>query len=259
MRMAMLSLACVVMLAKGCGAAPLGVSPGDPMVKEVTRVMPHRIPKDGRCGALKMLGTQTEITQSPRADRAAERLALRTVDSLVAPEERYQRILSDLNAIRASIPSLSDADVFSSFGTRAVFLELTPEVTKAVAKGTYRGFDCLHAWYGAARVKALTSVDRVIVYFRALYHPKRIRAAYGAHPDVLGTESNRAFGGGDDILLCSASFGGAHRYIFQRGWGDCLAGCLNYAYLGFEVSEEGDVRRLEPSEIDDACIATSKG
>lgn len=196
-----------------------------------------------------MLGTQAEITQSPREDEDAERLALRATDALVAPEARYQRILADLKAIRAAVPNPGASGVFPTFGTTAVFLQLTPAISQAVAAGTYRGFDCLHAWYGAKRVKPLTSVDMAIVYFKALYHPQRIMAAYRVHPDVLGTEANTAYGGGDDIIFCNASFGGTHRYLFERGWGDCPAGCINYAYRGYEVTESGEVTLLEPSDI----------
>ena len=89
------------------------------------------------------------------------------------------------------------------------------------------------------------SSDTLIVYFEALYHPKRITEAYRAHPDVLSAGGDRAYGGGDDIALCNASFGGTHRYIFERGWGDCFAGCLNYAAVAYEVTEAGEVTAFE--------------
>ena len=114
-----------------------------------------------------MLGTQAELTRSPRTHEGAERLALRTTDALVAPEARYQRILADLTAIEAAVPGLAGSRVFASFGTHAIFLQLTPAVSKAVAAGTYRGFDCLHAWYGAKRLSPMTGIDMVIVYFTA--------------------------------------------------------------------------------------------
>jgi hypothetical protein len=71
--------------------------------------------------------------------------------------------------------------------------------------------------------------------------------AYGQHPDVLLVDADSVFGGGDDITLCNDTVGGTHRYLFTRGSGDCLAGCTHWAYRGYDVTEAGEVTRLEPS------------
>ena len=235
----------------GCGSQLAGVTEG-PKAPSATTVdadagkAPSAPAAPSGCGGLVMTGTQAQMLQSPRADQDAERIALRTTDELVAPEDRYRRISADLTAIRAITSAPGAAGTFRSFGTDRLILAVAPETTAAMVAGSYTSLDCLHAWYGGKRVNVLRALDMVIVSFSTLFHPRRIAEAYAGHPDVLRAEPATMLGGGDDITLCNESFGGTHRYLFHEGSGDCPAGCIDWAYRGYEVTEDGEVTRLAP-------------
>jgi len=197
------------------------------------------------CGTLPLLGTSATLTGSPRPDIDAERLALRAqrdAEVVVASEAIYQRIARDLASLRAAAPDIPPA--FHHFGARRVMLHVTPAVIAAQEAGTYQGLDCLNAWTGAQITRVMSMIEVMTVRFDALVHPGTIARLYRAHPDVLGVEADRMFGGGDDITLCNEAIGGTHRYMIHTGWGDCPAGCIHWSFRGYEVSEEGVVTPL---------------
>ncbi len=56
---------------------------------------------------------------------------------------------------------------------------------------------------------------------------------YQALTEVAQAEPNAYVGDGDDIILKPR--GAKLLFIFKRGWGDCLAGCIHNHYYYFEV------------------------
>jgi len=205
---------------------------------------PKLFRQPAHCAGIVLVGSKAQMASSPRKDQDAERLALRRTDELVAKESEYQRIAADLKAIRASTKDPGARGVFASFGTRALMLSMRPTIIAAAAKGEYKGLDCLNAWYGGEQRNVLKSLDLVLIYFPALYHPKHIAAVYAKHPDVLRVEPDTAIGDGDDITLCNEQLGGTHHYLFRHGQGDCPAGCLEAEYRGYAVTTAGVVTPL---------------
>jgi len=197
-----------------------------------------------RCGRSPLHGTKAQMKATPRPNRRAEELALRTTDALVAPMGRYQRIVADLAAIRTADGRSGTHRVKPSFGTSTLIIELPPAQMKLAQKGTYQGLDCLNEWYGGRIHNALTAMGMIFVRFPGVYHPIRLLESYREHPDPLLIEADTIAGSGDDIRLCNAEFGGVHRYIFQKGSGDCLSGCIEMVYWGYDVTPKGKVTRL---------------
>ena len=232
----------------GAGEPLTTVHKALPPVEASSAGVAHTPPSEAGtvCARLARTGTRDQMRLSPRDNVDAERIALRTTDALIAPEDRYQRVVADLAAIRAVASDPGATGTFHSFGTHSLILSVTPEIVAAITAGRYTALDCLHEWYGGRRVNVLKALDMVIVGFTPLYHPRRIAEAYVQHPDVLGADPDTMSGGGDDITLCNESFGGTHRYLFHKGSGDCPAGCIDWAYRGYEVTEDGKVTRLAP-------------
>ncbi len=199
-----------------------------------------------KCGDSVLQSTQAEIAMSPRDNEDAERLVLRSSEALVASEDRYQRVVADLAAIHAAHPEPGARRVFGHFGTHMLIIELPPAIIESAAAGEYKALDCLNEWYGGRIHSVLNAVKMIFVEFPALYHPLRLVEAYSQVPDVTLVEANAVAGDGDDITLCDGAFGGAHRYLFRHADGNCLDGCLNIRYRGYEVTPGGAVTELEP-------------
>ena len=198
-----------------------------------------------RCGDIVLKGSKALFATRPRADRDAEALALQSSGALVAPDDQYRRFTADLAAIRKAYPKPGARGVGNSAGTQTLIIEVPQAQLDLAAKGEYKALDCLNEWYGGRIHNVLTAVRMMIVRFSTLYHVTHLVDAYSGHPDMRLVEADTMGGSGDDIRFCNESFGGVHRYIFQKGSGDCMSGCLEIRYRGYDVTPEGRVTRLE--------------
>ena len=204
-------------------------------------------PAEPRCGSHVLMSSKEAMAQTPRPDVDAERLALRVSTGLVAKDSDYTRIKADLKAIRAFAKGDPGAKgTWPRLAVQSVTLHMKPKAIEALRAGTYKGFDCLNAWYGGALVPVASSIDLVFINFKGWYHGKHIAKAYRGLPDIIFSEPSAVGGAGDDISLCNAKVGGTHRYMFSHGSGDCLSGCIDWVHRGYEVTSKGEVRRLEP-------------
>jgi hypothetical protein len=204
-------------------------------------------PPAPRCGSHVLMSSKEAMAQTPRPDVDAERLAVRVSKELVAAEGDYTRIKADLKAIRAFAKGDPGAKrTWPRLAVQSVTLQMKPKAIEALRSGTYKGFDCLNAWYGGTLAPVASSIDLVFINFKGWYHGKQIAKAYRGLPDIIFSEPSAVGGAGDDISLCNERVGGTHRYRFSHGSGDCLAGCIDWVYRGYEVTPTGEVRRLEP-------------
>ena len=204
-------------------------------------------PSPPQCGDHVLLSTKAQMASSPRPQADAERLALRISKRLVASDADYSRIASDLAAIRSF--AKGDAGARSAWvrvGVKTLILSVKPKAFKAMVAGDYKGLDCLNDWYGGRVVNLLTSTDMAIIEFRGLFYGPTIAQAYTSHPDIKRADLDRSIGGGDDMRLCNVRVGGAHRYIFSHGSGDCPASCIQWIHKGYEVTPQGKVTRRTP-------------
>jgi hypothetical protein len=209
---------------------------------------------------------------SPRSDEDAERIALRRASGLVAPQSEYERIAADLKAIRASRAYPGASGVFHSFGTKTLILWVSASVRDGIRRGRYTGLDCLNWWYGVESVEVLEGLGVVHIRFSGIYNPELLQRSYGGHPDVAKAQPDRRWGAGDDIILCSKTFGGTHRYYFRKGWEDCPGGCVNAAFRAYDVTHSGTVHFVdgwgrteigsyesEPDWVESSCLTSRSG
>jgi hypothetical protein len=231
-----------LLLAQACQGSP-SISPqptsAPPPAEQSVPLSPP-----SSCDGIALYGDKAQMARTPRKDGDAERLALRGTDDLVASDQRYQRIASDLQALREHTKDDGIARVFPTFATDMVILQLSDETIQAQSEGSYHGLDCLNAWYGGKVTSTLMGVKMIFISFPGLYNPQLVSKSYLAHPDVTLAEGNSVGGAGYDLTLCNEDFGGSHRYLVHRGSGDCPSGCIDWVYQGYEVSESGEVAEL---------------
>lgn len=146
-----------------------------------------RIAADGACG----LGTPEELAATPRADRNTELLALAMGNGLTAGQALYDRLVSDLAAIRAGQPELESVGFFSpEYDAKTLLLNVGDDATgQAMEAGTYDAWDCLNDHYGLESVHPVDPIPTpswvlVTVRLEGLYHLERIAPDYAELPGV---------------------------------------------------------------------------
>lgn len=146
-----------------------------------------RIAPDGTCG----LGTPEELAATPRADRSTELLALALGSGLTAEQALYDRLVSDLAAIRDARPELGAVDFFSpEYDGKTLLLNVEDEAAgQAMEAGTYDAWDCLNDHYGLESIQPVDPIPRpawvlVTVRLEGIYHLETLAPDYGDLPGV---------------------------------------------------------------------------
>jgi hypothetical protein len=194
-----------------------------------------------RCEGYQGQADAADIAQSPRADAEAEVLAIEASGRLVAPQSIYDRIVSDLAAIRLGHPQVAGIKARPSWRPVHLLVGFDAEGKAAVDAETYRAWDCANARYGLVRRRA--SSTYVLLESPHRFHAALLAQEYGRLPHVDYAEPDAAGGDGDD--LCVSTDGDTYHYVIQTGSGDCPSGCTAHTTWGFttrgapvEITEE---------------------
>jgi len=197
----------------------------------------------GACAGFVPKASADEVAKTPRADEAAEVLAIETSNEFVAPDALYQRIVGELAAIGAAEPVVAGIGPFSSMSSNSIILGLSAAGYQSYQSGTYTAWDCPNQAYGMTQIQDVGSLQYVTIAFgQKRYNTPLLAAEYASLPEVTSVEPNMLVGDGPDV--CLEVQGDTHFYIFDKAGGDCPAGCTEHAYYGFEVSAAGQVKSL---------------
>jgi hypothetical protein len=131
-----------------------------------------------RCGQ----GSFAELAASPRVDPNLEEMALLMGSGLTASQPVYDRLVTDVAALRALQPSYVLFGFTPYFNPRLLFVKFDANTSAAVANGTYHAWDCLNRWYGVNQVEAGDPLT--IVHFSKVLDQRRLLADYRALPGV---------------------------------------------------------------------------
>lgn len=168
------------------------------------------------CGS----GNRADIQASPRPDASAEHLALLLGAGVAAEQALYQRLSTELAAIRAAEPALADARFNNIWwNPHNLLVGLTPEAHAAVKAGTYHEWDCLNSWFGGTVEQVFDIITWAVLRFTPLLHPYRMGADYAALPAVTHVEANH-YGYPPGLPsptpgLCAIADGAAFDYFFE--------------------------------------------
>lgn len=186
-------------------------------------------------------GTDAELAATPRLDAEAEWLAIAVDGTFAASRDTYERVRSDLAAIRERLP-VAERVRASTRVNRINFLVDEPTHAAMIA-GTYDAWDCLHARYGWELTSNESSgfgVPPTYVVSGALagrLDHAAITALYNGLPGV----ANASFGSPTDGsgLCVTRDASDSLHYVFVEGSGDCESGCLQRAYTHVTTAPDG--------------------
>jgi hypothetical protein len=128
-------------------------------------------------------GTAAEIAATPRADVAAERLALVLGGGFTAWPWLYDRLRTDMAAIRDQTPDLATIGFVPRFSESTLLLSFEPAVDAQILAGTYHAWDCLNQWY-SARTERLDIISAIILILPGRYDMRRVLPDYAALPGI---------------------------------------------------------------------------
>ena len=181
------------------------------------------------------------VHQSPREDYDAEELALEISDTIVAKQTDYDRILRDIQMIRAKGGKVRSIHVIKDFGTKSINLRMKSEYLDAIEAGEYRGLTCINKQLGGDFGERFQTDNQIKVVFSSLMHPHKLEEIYRKHADVIDVSAQPSIvGGGDDIRI-TVDENETHHYEFIHGWDGCLYDCMFKISHHYSVSKDGDI------------------
>jgi hypothetical protein len=173
----------------------------------------------------------------PRRDNLeAEMLAMALSGKLRAPDAEYERILRDLQLIRAAYPQLETVidDPDYAPNQLLVGLEGEPPAGYAAFNQYYLVVDEeIHSWW-----RVLTYCDNLNAEVLAL--------EYAALPGIDWAEANFAIGIDDYITIQVLAT--TYRYHIDDGFWDCFDGCDCHREWVIDVDESGTVTLVSYNE-----------
>ena len=164
-------------------------------------------------------GTLAEITATPRPDQNAEWLALTLGGGLTAPEALYQRLVSDLAAIRAANPATQSIPFTPKYHPSSLIFMMAEEAFGRFKNGQYHEWDCLNRWYSVRQTEPLDIIKGGALHFNGVFEMKRVMGDYAALPGITVVELN-SFALPPMYVparLCAWPDGTAIHYFFDQG------------------------------------------
>ncbi len=203
-----------------------------------------------------------------RQNAEAEQLSIEATGALTAPQVVYDRVVRDLDSIRAAYPSTVNITARPSWNLQQLIIGLTDSAKTAVMDGSYTAWNGLNSAYGVIQIdkSLLNSYGAVNLTFSGRYNIPLVAAEYAGLTGVRYAEPNGVLGDGNDVCL-SIDNGGNHFFIFEAASGDCPSGCTQGVYQGIVVAEDGVITDLGtwdstsglplPSWLTDAAACTA--
>jgi hypothetical protein len=191
------------------------------------------------------LGSPEELSATPRADENLELLALSLEpERMTASQSTYDRVVSDVAAIRALTPALADIGYRSGYDGMSLYIQVSNIGAQSIAAGDYTAWDCLNDAYraGAPRLTDLSGTHAAHIELGGVFNLPLVAELYAALPEVILTEPS--YGAGDGSTLCAARAGEQYQYAVDRAGGDCPSGCTEHEVHGFASDAAGQVSAL---------------
>jgi hypothetical protein len=191
------------------------------------------------------LGSTEELSATPRADENLELLALSLEpERITASQSTYDRVVSDVAAIRALTPALADIGYRSGYAGMSLYIQVSSIGAQSIAAGDYTAWDCLNDAYraGAPRLSDLSGTHAAHLELGGVFNLALVAELYAELPEVILSEPS--YGAGDGSTLCAVRDGEQYQYAVDRAGGDCPSGCTEHEVHGFASNAAGQVSTL---------------
>lgn len=159
--------------------------------------------------------------------------------ALTVSNATYQRIVRDLNLIRAQIPTLMDQAHAPAWVANEIIVGL--KVAPARSQ-----FECLNTFYRVTDRSLLFTVDDVeywVLVFAGDVNVPALAASYAALPDVVVAEPN-FWSVGENTFRPTDLGNGTWVWDIDDGFVDCVDGCDCHRMYLIETHAEGGVMLL---------------
>jgi len=200
-------------------------------------------PQDDNCSDYIGIVSKQMIGMTPRDNYDAEILAIKATNSLVAPQDVYERVARDLTAIRLN-DSVSDIHCRLDYSPSSMLISFNDNRS---INNDYTQLDCMNEYYGLIEKSRRFTGSYKYVY-AGRFDISLLADEYSKLPDVKYAEPNYYYGDGDNICLSIRD--GVYSYVFKRGWGDCPSGCMYEEYLGFTSNQNGSIETYSANTFD---------
>jgi hypothetical protein len=191
------------------------------------------------------LGSTEELSATPRADENLELLALSLEpERITANQSTYDRVVSDVAAIRALMPALADIGYRSGYAGMSLYIQVSNIGAQSIAAGDYTAWDCLNDAYraGTPRLSDLSGTHAAHLELGGVFNLALVAELYAELPEVILSEPS--YGAGDGSTLCAVRDGARYEYAVDRAGGDCPSGCTEHEVHGFASNAAGQVSTL---------------
>lgn len=185
---------------------------------------------------------------SDRAGEVAKELAVREATGFLADVETVEAFSADLNAIYAVYPGLAAATPWRSEAD-AIVVELDPTAVRE---------EVLAAFPGEVGLEGISYLYHswIVIQFRESVNARNLADwAVESIEGVVAATTDPTMGDGDDVIYDAAE----DLYIFKRGEGDCISGCIDnsWRYVLMTATGPVEVSAAELSEIFPGELSTA--
>ena len=180
------------------------------------------------------------VWNSPRPDPEAEHMALLLTRQLVAPQEVYDQVHNDLQAIREVFGDertgndrpLHEVTFWAPWVPGELLLQLDPESLELARQGLYTHWNDLNNALRIEDIEVSPVINSVRLIFLVQLHPCEAANWYLSLPGVIFAGPNGR--GGDAPNIFPRFLEPGFSYVFREAWEDCPAGCINSDYWYFQ-------------------------
>jgi hypothetical protein len=171
----------------------------------------------------------------------AKLMALYLSNEIYPPLELSWHIQQDLDYIRSVYgddhPTLTELRFKPRWELNCLHVVFTEGTAHQIERGEYHAWDDLNEAYGVTEMRySLGGTESYISFhFAHLVNPVRLAEEYDALPGTIYARPCMLLGDGSNIYPLRTEAG--ITYLFRRGWGDCLMGCVWSEYWYFRRGE----------------------
>jgi len=177
------------------------------------------------CSGFEGLVDAETLSTTPRDDEPMERLALCMSGAFVASEDVYQRVKTDVAAIRAA--DSQGAYIQPRWPWSMTKLNVGPqthELYEAMLDGTYTEWTCANEHYELAEMEFWETIHWVFLHFEGNY---RMGLLDDVYEGIEGIDISHPEYGDDGSTISGRIDGEVYHYLFESRGGDCESGCTD--------------------------------